>query len=470
MIKKFQIFYNLDGLIYRGGITAWICLFCLFHTSTVNAVINLLKPTVCSDSFASKASSRDVIKSAGTTLSIAASQPMVQDPLTLKINSGQESVDQLPQLSEFFHLLLNTDSTKLSGHNTQLKWEDFDAIDRAILNLKENLPALKNDTILNQTFSRLTFEIFDRVEGLKTLRIEIQQPLDLSKISLAKVTLVKSYRTKVETLFQILPFAMSLNLQSIPKNTDAAHYKIMGEEVMVEQTFSFKKLLPQLGFANMQEFTDYITRSETADVDAIDKIRIELRALDKGQFEFAMRRPVGARFWLAQGTGFQNQRETGSSGGELDTEARDLAESKGLGVLAAEYFKQTNDLKPSYGYLSPDLAHLDIRRFDAAVGYGSDLYFFKKESVRRRVSFTFGDSLFPFIKSEKQKWDTTFIPWQFHQLISLARILVSEGRASSKPSSFSIKGNYHPGGSFVELQFWGPLNLEDVGSFISTLR
>jgi hypothetical protein len=229
-----------------------------------------------------------------------------------------------------------------------------------------------------------------------------------------------------------------------------------------------------------------------------------LDAFDQGKVEFAMNRPEGARWWVPK-VGFENQRNTGSSGGTMNPNYRDEVEAKLTGTKASLYKTFDNELKPEYGYLRPT-PDFGLKQSEAAAQYGSDIYIFKKDRVRDRLTWTTGDSfgIENLVSNEAENpvaksWQGFFIPWKYRSLLvpeveslvekqnlgfeaggmssaldmstptlaglgRLKAMIWPPSRDSIPPKPlepFTSKGAR----GYIELQYFGPLGLDDVEIF-----
>ena len=179
--------------------------------------------------------------------------------------------------------------------------------------------------------------------------------------------------------------------------------------------------------------------------------------------------------------GFHNQHVTGSSRGYRGNHGRNAVEASHLGVELQDYEKQDNDLKPKYGWLIPKLDS-GIQRLQ--VHYGTDIFVLDKQKLRKRTTWTAGDSLNPasnWIPSWTSgqtmtplHWEHTFTPWSQRAL--LAPLIQGYEQTQFRPTVPTETAEVGEGAplfkraygnsEYVELQFWGQLNLDQVKSFI----
>jgi len=237
-----------------------------------------------------------------------------------------------------------------------------------------------------------------------------------------------------------------------------------------------------------------------------------LDAFDQGEVEFAMNRPEGARWWVPK-VGFENQRNTGTSKGMMNPDYRDEVEAKLIGTRASVYKTFDNELKPEYGYLRP-APSFGVKQSEAAARYGDDIYIFKKERVQDRLAWTAGDSFGAVdqVADDAENpvannWQGYFIPWKYRSLLvpeveptiektgfgfeagsrydrsyfsSDADITSMEDwskKEKMEKAAFKAAFDAHLKGTplepfksveahrYIELQYFGPLGLDDVETF-----
>lgn len=346
-------------------------------------------------------------------------------------------------------------------NKTKLSWEDFNLLEKATLAFQLNREKIETSSDYKAIFISELKKLENEKKGAFNKNEAGLSAEVLSNLPLSQFGLMNSYRSKLNRLLSLLPTPLNKLLPSFPFNNKKEVFVMKAVEAMAKQSQRFEQIFATTGFSDVQEFETHIKSNESENQKEMEYLRDEIEALNKNEFEFAMRRPEGARFWLTNGAGFQNQRETGSSNGYLHPDLRDEAEANGLGIPKEIYAALDNDFKPVYGYLSPSINTLMLYpHFEVTRYYGSDIYYFKKEIVKARISFMHDDSIRR-LQYSGGKWDTAFIPWTFRSLISPAQILAS-GRGALTPIDFDIKSLKVSGSQYIELQFWGPIGLEDV--------
>lgn len=216
------------------------------------------------------------------------------------------------------------------------------------------------------------------------------------------------------------------------------------------------------------------------------------------QVTFAMNRTEARRLGILQ-NGFLNQYQSHTSGGELDVVLRAKVEAELSGVEPGAFAAITAENRPKYGYLAPKLGS-SLARNRAAQGYGEDIYLFKKDRLKSRTTWTSGDSLDSYNyytntgpqnpQGNPMPKLSHFLPWAAKDLLlarlqkddfdpdelalqkmGYSQVQIADGRLANSgnlpvlPDTFE---EYVEIQNYVELQFWGPLNLDDVEVFIFT--
>jgi hypothetical protein len=234
-----------------------------------------------------------------------------------------------------------------------------------------------------------------------------------------------------------------------------------GHALVQKQAEHVKKTIPRSGFATLDHLAKAVSAMGPPRARAVELLK------DEKNFEFAMNAPEGAREGIVA-AGFLNQYETNTSGGKLLPEKRQEAEAKFMNLSADEYGKLPLRVRPKYGYLRPSPAS-GVTMNDHAHRYGSDTFVFKSSSVKDNVTFYPCDSLYPATERfipDARRWYHGFLPWSGRML--LAPSMSVEGnvmeRVERGPPEFEDSTSRYSD-TFIELQFWRPLGLEDVERF-----
>ena len=191
------------------------------------------------------------------------------------------------------------------------------------------------------------------------------------------------------------------------------------------------------------------------------------------QLIVTIHRPESGRFWVPI-AGFQNQRVTGSSRGSFDHDHRDTVESSLTYQDKEQYVKYSARYKPQYGEARPKLELASPNFYSSASYYGEDLWVVKQEILDERATWTPTDSFSqPTAQNgEQAHWNEMFIPWAHREF--LAPYLIESLKNDSFEAN-SIPPELGPrisaagwGGSYTEVQIWGPLTLKDIDTFAFT--
>jgi hypothetical protein len=234
-----------------------------------------------------------------------------------------------------------------------------------------------------------------------------------------------------------------------------------GHALVQKQAEHVKKTIPKSGFATLEHLAKAVSAMGPSRARAVELLN------DEKNFDFAMNAPEVAREGIAA-AGFLNQYETKTSGGKLLPEKRQEAEAKFMNLSADEYVKVPPRVRPKYGYLRPSTAS-GVTMDDHAHRYGSDTFVFKSSSVKGNVTFYPCDSLYPATERfipEARSWYHGFLPWSERML--LAPSISVEGNTMERvdlgPPEFKDSTSSYSD-TFIELQYWRPLGLEDVERF-----
>jgi len=288
----------------------------------------------------------------------------------------------------------------------------------------------------------------------------------------------KAFRDEFESIMELLPPNVRVKLNAIPADRNKAALVQEAKDIITQQEERVRELYPTSNYKNVTELVDTI-RAKGA-----PEVKENLELLLNEDFEFAMRRPEGGRFWIPK-VGFHNQHVTGRSKGNYSPEGRDRGEAGLLGVAKENYESRDNDLKPKYGFLMPPI-NKNIDRSNANQ-YGEDIYILNKDALRKRTTMTPGDSLGTGWRSYEAlnakpaaiplHWDQAFIPWSQRALLAptMQFDIYTNGVRPTRINSIEIgdglkrfERNNSRSNAYVEMQYWGPVTLSEVVAFIFT--
>ncbi len=221
------------------------------------------------------------------------------------------------------------------------------------------------------------------------------------------------------------------------------------------------------GFKNYHVYIEYLTQKE-------EKVRNRLvREILDENIEFTMNVNHDLRNSIKE-NGFLNQFTSKGSDGVYDPEGRVRSEAALLGIRRDEYEEISPLVRPKYASLGAGEGSV-FKKDYSNVQYGQDVFLFKKDAIKDRVTFTLKDSYelgYMVSRGLERSWSTQFIPWENRGLIIPTLIEQLEKKTpiletgyQSKLENFKIKAS-----TFdqlpPEIQIWGPLTMDEVESFI----
>jgi hypothetical protein len=319
-------------------------------------------------------------------------------------------------------------------------------------------------------FERVFAEHFLENDAFKAIKEKSEEIVPITEFKPTEYDLILNYRNIFERINSFLPRVSRINLNKIANNDDVEKIIKEAEGVYDQQVSRMSDLFRTTGFDSYEDYLRFLKENkEKIGNEIVDTI------LDE-DIEFVMRRPERGRWWI-QRTGFHNQHVTGSSRGYMGNGERNRGESALIGVKQSEYENVNNDLKPKYGSIQVS-DRAKAQRSDNSKQYGSDKYTFKKEKIKKRLTWTDGDSLaFAWSVDELKEvnfWDQMFIPWDFRGLLlpylvgqgglhgpnlNLAKINKDLFPTLAESPVHNIYKNY------LEMQVWGPLRFSDIETF-----
>ncbi len=221
---------------------------------------------------------------------------------------------------------------------------------------------------------------------------------------------------------------------------------------------------------------------------AVVKIR---NVFEREQYDFAIAVPADVRESVMK-DGFENHHSTGTSNGSPGSAGRKRAEALLLGQKKNAYETLDHHVMPKYGFLKPSpQSGLDFR-YKPLSQYGEDTWVFKKDALKDRVTYSFGDSLEHGIRPQGH-WDEKLLPWAEHEFLipylldettphapfsdipygtnqrfrpDLEKYLKNDRRPrNQKGAELFPEVRYSAGGRYIEMQFFGPITLDHVEAF-----
>lgn len=357
------------------------------------------------------------------------------------------------------------------------KWQDFDTIEKLQKEFAQEIQILKATKPNELTAFYKNLNSSWALQSRKNLLSNASSVEATINYGPTDYGLRKAFAEKLQELNQFLPTEAKFPNAAIPADLNRTELRKQAVEVVQNLETIFDGLLKKdIGVSSFEELVAGLKQSDATIVSA-------LKQLDENTMQLAIQRPINGRFWVEK-TGFQNQFVTNSSKGAMTHIGRNAVEASYLDLLRREYENTDNDLKPKYGYLN--LKTADASSQYAHTAYGEDRYILKKDKLKSRVTFTIGDSLNSMSRASVDwyrsgdtraplNWDHVFIPWSRKAIIApyiasflsqnKLKIEASDMSASEVASLKMLKRSVH-NNEYIELQFWGPLTLDDVDTFI----
>lgn len=331
-------------------------------------------------------------------------------------------------------------------------WYDFNNTELALKALKEQnaaFPKSAASEVLKKAKEILPKDASYAARQLATTTI-VLEPQQVENLDLKLL-----FFDMIHDLNRHLPKFARIELKGKSKSQRHSEF-ILEAKVIVKnlEVETRKRFFEKTNFQTTENVTKAIRANSFANEKLIDIVVNE-------QAEFTMLRPSKGRWWI-QRLGFQNQRVTGSSNGTLSREDRDSAEAGQALLSQKEYIQKSAELKPKYGYLRPPIeSELQVVYPST---YGDDLYIFDKEKLKGRVTWTYTDSLAG--RKSEMRWDYLMTPWSERELLLpyLERNFRTGKFHPGAPTlhDFSTYPHHH----YVELQYWGPVDLSYVKKFV----
>jgi hypothetical protein len=277
--------------------------------------------------------------------------------------------------------------------------------------------------------------------------------------------------------------------------------KKLATGLIKESKSRFEKMFADTsGFPSVDAFRESIKRGPKLGAEIMEKI-------ENGGVEIAIYRKAGRRESIAS-RGLLNTHSTATSGGQNAPRLRNRAEADMLGVPYKQYKSLPEEVKPKSALLQPKPGD-PIERV-VNLMYGEDAYIMNDKVLGERITWTPEDSLNRYLAGTKvasdnptksfpaTNWDQLAIPWDARALAT--PYLLPDNKTwnkfntSGNPYFFAEgKGNLLAHGApehfralfaetpneklnisknwaaynqnYLEVQIWGPVNLDDVKAF-----
>lgn len=360
------------------------------------------------------------------------------------------------------------------------QWQHFEMLTKLKHRLKGSLEGAREE-LGESAFVVFLYEIDQSHRGQNSKFKELLAKSKIPAYGPTDYGMKLAFRRELESMNSMLPKSLKFEFPALPMDLQKKKNNEIAVEIVREQEDSVRRLYSTSGYKNVVELVETVREKGNPQVKrAMDQLLSE-------DFEFAIWRPVNSRWWLPK-VGFHNQFVTGSSKGYKGARGRNVVESSRLGVELQDYENQDNDLKPKYGMLLPKITSGVARNRSF---YGDDLFIIDKDKVRSRTTWTPGDSLNPFAYSmirwdagnsiKPKTWDQTFVPWSQRALLApiiqgyeKTHLAPQPGIPDTMSTKFSVGEGIpnltrqYGNSEYVELQYWGELNLDHVKAFVFT--
>ncbi len=322
--------------------------------------------------------------------------------------AGLNAID--PRFGEIFQFIEQIDPKLISSEKLP-GWKDIEDLKAILVKLKDTKQDLQSKGELETAIKNATQALAQiRASAWATaLQTEVRNYQHHTDYKPTEYDLKRLYENLLIELNRELPVELRVPLRHLPYDVRHARLLKQAEDLVRQQTQKFLPYFSSTGFSNLSSYRAAVKASGEKFQQLLNQV--------ESDYEFAMNRPEGARWWVPK-VGFQNTATVGNSGAGY-YEYRDRKESARTQQKLADYKLLDPELKPEYGYLKPKPS-ADIIQSSSADGYGSDTYIFKREKVRNRVTWTQGNSEVPTGGTpddpQVTNWEDFCIPFQFRAL------------------------------------------------------
>ena len=343
--------------------------------------------------------------------------------------TGKCVVDRLEylsaHLSKAYELIETIPPSIVRGEKTP-GWNDFDLLVRIIDHLKQGKDEVEKAGKMRSL--KLALRSIERTlpDNPELVAFRDLTPYDRGDVPYepGEYELKKEYQSLLRDLDRELPAELRIPGVRLPRDRRRPELISQAEQMLSKQNQRFQKRFSLTGFSSYDKLREAIYSFN-------DLARKYAQDLESERVEFAMARPENARWWVPR-VGFQNTRTVGGKGGNYADE-RDVAEALFIGEDLETYRAHDDEFKVKNGYLrpNPNLGHTDNPNVST---YGSDIYIFKKDHVRDRLTWTSGNSLGQQSKAPHDgmpavDWHGFMVPWKY-RLVALPDLL--ENLATNK--------------------------------------
>ena len=373
-----------------------------------------------------------------------------------------------------FDELLAVSPELIRGEKTP-NWRDIDTLEKVLASIRGAKKDLAEEGRLEELralAAEMAASIPDNPQLVRLRDAAGDVPLakEVKTYQPTEYELKRLYQNLLYQVNKELPRELRIPGVRIPYDPRRTELVEQAREVLRRQEKKFETVLHTSGFPDMKSYEDAVRAQGGAVKEVFELLREE-------RVEAVIRRPRNARWWTPR-VGFHNQRVTGSTGGSFTPDGRDKAEAYLTFEELSKYKAVDNDLKPKYGYLRP-APDQPIQAEDWSTGqYGDDFYIMKLDRLRDRMTWTVGDSLGRGMRTAEgarpEHWHHSFAPWKDRGLMAPYFAIDAEGKDKLFRISYPAYKDGEPlkpfdprldQSSYLELQFWGPITLDDVEVF-----
>jgi hypothetical protein len=392
-----------------------------------------------------------------------------------------------PDLPTAYEQLQNIPPALVRG--TQVpSWADFDALTRIASALREARKNAKASGELAELEASL-IELERSVPDAATPEAKSETATGAQpgrRYAPTEYELKQGYQQALRALNRELPPELTIQGTRLAPDPRRPRLREQARKLVAGLEERFAELYPTTGYSTPKEFQRALEAAGPR-ASGISE------ALASEQVEIAMYAPTEVRAWAPR-VGFQNQHVTGSSRGWLVPEARNHVEAGYLGKSFEEVAGMDGELKPKYATVFPksETGYAPGRPVwkdgTTPLSYGDDVYVFKLDRVRDRLTVTTGDSFNRadgwnpdrgHQTSKARSWDQLFIPWKDRALLapdlmaaedSHWNVPYGSSREDWTPAEKEALRGYRKSydlnrATYPEAQIFGPLTLDDVETF-----
>jgi hypothetical protein len=286
---------------------------------------------------------------------------------------------------------------------------------------------------------------------------------------------VKHFKKEISILMENLPPEIRPIILSVETSGKHSEITLQANNLIERQKALLEIFFSTTGYKNYEEVVKNNNKN-------IDILRGLVEMIRNEEIEVAIDRPFNARWWMPR-IGLHNQFVTGTSMGARTINGRIAVEATSSSHDVESYRHFDHDLKPKYGYLRAKQSS-SLKQEDGI--YGEDTYILDLDKIKRRLSWTPGDSLNRMIHinpnwmggqaSEPNHWDSLFLPWDSRELmIPLLYNRYINNNEINLDGIFQAKAPGHEKlemltpnseSEYLEVQVWGPIRIEDIKEFI----